>query len=166
MEEREKAVERREREVREREGKAAELEPAIDERGRAIDQKEFELEECSKQVEEEMETCSARLGGLNASTSALGSASWPINLLRSVVFRVLGDKTSSFLFCSHPSSSNASPFPSNLDSSITTPTTPTSSIPPQRRPRRDWKAQRNLYFSTGGRGVTSYSWALACVPLR
>ena len=51
-------------------------------------------EERSKRVEElkeEMETRSAQLGHLNAPTSALCSNSWPITLLPSVVFRVLGD---------------------------------------------------------------------------
>jgi len=159
VEEREKAVGRREREVREREEKVVELEQAIDERGRTLDQRGSELEERSKRVEEfegEMETRSAQLGGFNASTSAKetrsGSKSWPITLLRTVVFRVLGDRTSSFLFCScPPSSSNPSSSSSNSNSSTTTNTTP-SSAPPQRRPRRDWEAQRDLYLSTGGRG--------------
>ena len=65
-------------------------------------------EERSKRVEEseeEMETRSAQLGGLNASTSALGSSSWTITLqVRSVFFRVLGDKTSLFLIYSYPPS--------------------------------------------------------------
>ena len=107
-------------------------------------------EERSKRVEEledEGETRSAQLGGFNASTSALGSNLWPITLLRSVVFRVLGDKTSSFLFCScPPPSSKTSVSSSNPNSS-----TPSSSNPPQRRHRRDWEARYDLYLSTGGR---------------
>jgi len=149
MEEREEAVGRREREVREREDKVAELEQAVDERERGLDQRGSELEERSKRVEAldgEMETRSGQLG---ASTSAPGSNSWPIALLRSVVFRVLGDRTSSFLFCSCPPSSNPSSS-SNPDPSTTTPSP--SSAPPQRRPRRDWEARRDLYLSTGGRG--------------
>ena len=152
VEERERAVERRERDVQGREEKVVELEQAIDERGRVLDQREFELEERSKRVEEETEKRSAQLRSLSGSTSALGSNAWPITLLRSVVFRVLGDKTSSFLFSScPPSSSNPSSSSSNPNPS-TTNTTPTSSIPPQRRPRRDWEARRDLYLSTGGRG--------------
>jgi len=150
MEEREEAVGRREREVREREEKVVELEQAIDERRRALDQRGSELEERSKRVGElegEMETRSGQLG---ASTSAPGSNSWPISLLRSVVFRVLGDRTPSFLFCSCPPSSNPSSSSSNSNSSTSTPSP--SSIPPQRRPRRDWEARRDLYLSTGGRG--------------
>ena len=143
VEEREKEVERREREVREREEKVAELEQEADERGRALDRREIELEDRSKRVEEDKETCSTRLRGLTAPTLALGSTSWPITLLRSVVFRVLGDKTSSFPFFSCPTSSKPN---------SSTATTPTSSIHPQRRPRRDWEAQRDLYLSTGGRG--------------
>ena len=143
VEERERAVERRERGVRGKEEKVAELEQVIDERGRVLDQKGFELEERFKQAEEQLKTRSPQLVGLNASTSP---NSWPITLLRSVVFRVLGDKTSSFLFSSSPPSSNPS------SSSNTNPSTTTPSIPPQRRPRRDWEAQRDLYLSTGGRG--------------
>ena len=45
-----------------------------------------------------METCSAQPGGLNASASAVGPNIWHVALLRSVIFRLLGDKTSSFLF--------------------------------------------------------------------
>ena len=102
-----------------------------------------------QRVEDEMETCSAQLGRFNAPTSALSSNSWPITLLRSVVFRVLGDKTSSLLFSSYPpSSSNPSFSSSNPISSTTT----QPSIPPKRRPRRDWEARRDLYLSTGGRG--------------
>ena len=54
-------------------------------------------EEPSKRVEEldeEIETRSAQHGSLNAFISPLISNSWPITLLLSVVFRVLGDKTS------------------------------------------------------------------------
>ena len=58
------------------------------------------MDERARELEEETEKRSAQFGGLNASTSALGSNSWPITLLESVVFRVLGDKTSSLLFCS------------------------------------------------------------------
>ena len=149
VEEREMAVERRERDLQGREEKVVELEQAIDGRELALDQREFELEERSKRVEEEMEMRSTRIGGLSASTS---SNSWPITLLRSVVFRVLGDKTSSFLLCSHPPSSpNPSSSSSDPNPSTTTPTSPSSS-PPQRRPRRDWEARRDLYLSTGGRG--------------
>ena len=151
VEEREKGVERREWEVRGREERVVELEQAVDERGRALDQRGSGLEECSKRVEEEMETRSAQLGGLNASTSALGSTSWSITLLWSVVFRVLGDKTSSFLFSSCPPSSYNPSSSSNTNPSTTTPTS-SSSIPLQRKPRRDWEARRDLYLSTGGRG--------------
>ena len=148
VEEREMAVERREREVRAREEKVVELEEAIDERGRVLDQRGYELEERSKRVEEEMATRPPQLGGLNAPTLTLGSNPWPITLLRSVIFRVLGDKTSSLLFWSYPpSSSNPSSSSPNTNSS-----TAPSSISPQRRPRRDWEARRDLYLSTGGRG--------------
>ena len=58
------------------------------------------MDKRARELEEETEKRSAQLSGLNVSTSALGSNSWPNTLLRSVVFRVLGDKTSSFLFCS------------------------------------------------------------------
>ena len=148
VEEREKEVERREREVQGREEKVVELEQAVDERGRVLDQRGFELEERSKQVEEDMATRSPQFGGLNALSLTLGSNSWPITLLQSVVFRVLGDKTSSFLFSSCPPSSSNPTSSSNPNSSTPTP----SSIPPQRRPRRDWEARRDLYLSTGGRG--------------
>ena len=57
------------------------------------------MDERVRELEEETEKRSAQFGGLDASTSALGSNSWPITL-QSVVFCVLGDKTSSFLFCS------------------------------------------------------------------
>jgi len=146
--EREKVVERREREVRGREEKVAEVGQAIDERERASDQRGSELNERSKRVEEleeEMETRSAQLGGLNASTSAPGSNSWPVTLLRSVVPRVLGDRTSSFLFCSCPSSSSNTSSSLNPNSSTIAPLS-SSSIPLQRRPRRD------PYLSTGGQG--------------
>ena len=149
VEEREMAVERREREVRGREEKVVKLEQAIDERGRALDQRGYELEESFKQVGEEMETRSLQLRGLSASTSAVGSTSWPITLLQSVVSRVLGDKTSSFLFSPCPPSASNSSSSSNPNSSATT---PSSSMLPQRRPRRDWEARRDLYLSTGGRG--------------
>ncbi|EDR07290.1 uncharacterized protein LACBIDRAFT_388494 [Laccaria bicolor S238N-H82] len=129
VERREEAVGKREREVEEREGKVGVLEQAVNERERVLDQREFELEERSKRVEELQETRDA----LNASTL---SNSWPITLFRSVVFRVLGDKTPSYLF------SSSSSFNSNA------PTTTT----PQRRPRRDWEARRDLYLSTGGHG--------------
>ena len=149
VEERVMAVGRREREVQGREEKVVELEQAVDERERAIEQRGFNLEERSKRVDKEMETRSPQLGGLNAPTLALGSNSWPITLLRSVVFRVLGDKTSSFLFSPSPlSSSNPGPSSSNPNSSSPS----SSSAPPQRRPRRDWEARRDLYLSTGGRG--------------
>ncbi|KIJ97341.1 hypothetical protein K443DRAFT_681613 [Laccaria amethystina LaAM-08-1] len=147
---REKEVEEREKAVERREEKVAGLEQALDEQERALDQRGSELEERSKRVEEEKEMRSVQLGGLNASTSALGSNSWPITLLRSVVFRVLGDKTSSFLFCSGPPSSSDPSPSSNPTSSTTTPSS--ASTPPQRRPRRDWEARRDLYLSTGGRG--------------
>ena len=92
---REEAVERREKDEREREEKVVELEQAIDEREHALDQRGSELEERSKwveELEEETETCSAQLGGLNASTSALGLNLWSITLLRSVVFCVWATK--------------------------------------------------------------------------
>ena len=106
MEDRQKAVERREREVRGREENAAKLEQAIDERERALDQRGSEIEEHSRQIEEleeEMEVRSAQHGCLNVSTLVVGSNSWPI-ALGSVVFRVLGYKTSSFLFFPCPPS--------------------------------------------------------------
>ena len=69
-----------------------ELGQAIDEQEHALDQRGSELRERSKWVEklegEEMETRSAKLGGLNACASALGSNSWSITPLPSVVFRV------------------------------------------------------------------------------
>ena len=104
--------------MREREEKVVELA-----RERALDQRGSQLEKRSKPVEEleeEMETHSGQLGGFNASISALGSNSWPITLLWSVVFRMLGDKTSSFLFCSRLPSSNPSSF-SNPNSSLPPP---------------------------------------------
>ena len=64
-----------------------------------------ELDKRSKRVEEleeETGTYSARLGGLNASTSP---SSWFITLLGFVALRVLGDKTSLFPFCFCPPSS-------------------------------------------------------------
>ncbi|EDR07312.1 uncharacterized protein LACBIDRAFT_328195 [Laccaria bicolor S238N-H82] len=149
VERREKAVWRREeafvlreREVKEREDKVVELEQAIDERGRAFDQRGSELEERSRQVEKEI----ARLGGVNASTSAVGSSSWPTTLLRSVVFRVLGDKTSSCLF----SSSNPSSF---------------SSIPtiPQKDPDATGKRDAICTSRQVDRGVSSCPWALLCL---
>ena len=146
VEEREEAVEGREREVREREEKVAKLEQAVDEQRRALDQRGFKLETRAKRVEEleeEMASRTPQFGGLNASNS------WPITLLRSVVFRVLGNNTSSFLFSSCPPSSSNPSSSSNPNASTTTPAT---SSPPQRRPRRDWEARRDLYFSTGGRG--------------
>ncbi|EDQ98062.1 uncharacterized protein LACBIDRAFT_296079 [Laccaria bicolor S238N-H82] len=140
VERREKEVEGRERELQGREEKVAELEQAIDERGRALDQRGSELEQRSKRVQEFEETRSPQVGAPNALTL---SNSWPITLLRSVVFRVLGDKTP-FLFASSIPSS--SPSSSNPNSSSSTTTTT-----PQRRPRRDWEARRDLYLSTGGR---------------
>ena len=139
-----------------------------DENGR-LDQRGSTLEKRFERVgelEEEMGMCSAQLGGLNAPTSALGSNSWPITLLRSVVFHVLGDKMSSFLFCScPPSSSNPSSSTSNPNSSTTNPSY-SSSSPPQRRPRRDWEAQCDLYLSRGGRGsyliLLALAFALIC----
>ena len=80
MEDRQKAVERREREVREMEKKAAELEQAVNEREQGLDQRSCESEERSKRVEEleeQMETFS-QLGGLDASTLALGSNYGPL----------------------------------------------------------------------------------------
>ena len=50
------------------------------------------MDERAREPEVEMEKRSAQLGGFNASTSTLGSNSWPITLLESVVFRVFGDK--------------------------------------------------------------------------
>ena len=77
VEEREKAVEQREQKVQGRKEKVARLDLAIDERElRALNQRGYELEEHYKQVDEEMETCSASLGGLNASISSLGSNSF------------------------------------------------------------------------------------------
>ena len=70
--------------MREREEKVVELEQAIDERERALDQNGSELKERSKwveELEEEMDTHSGQLVGLNAPTSALGSNSGPITLL-------------------------------------------------------------------------------------
>ena len=75
---------------------------------------------------------------------------------------VLGDKTSSFLFCSCPPSSSNPSSASNQNSS----TTPILlSIPPQRRLRRDWDARRDLYLSTGGRRGASSLLILACALL-
>ena len=102
----EEAVEEREKKVRGREEKVVELEQAVDERDQALNQRGCELEERFNRVEEleeKLETCSAQLGGLNASTSVLDSNSWPNTLLRSVVLRGLGDKASSFVFYSCPS---------------------------------------------------------------
>ena len=68
----------------EREEKVVELGQAIDEKELALDQNGSELKERSKwveELEEEMDTHSGQLGGLNAPTSALGSNSGPITLL-------------------------------------------------------------------------------------
>ena len=127
---RKEAVEWREKDVREREEKVVELGQAIDEREHELDQRVSELEERSKWVEnleEEMETCSAQLGGLNASTSA----PWSITLLR-VIFCVLGDKTSSFLLCSCPPFSPKPNSSSSPNPSTTTPS-PSSSITPSKQ---------------------------------
>ena len=92
-----------------------------------------------REPEEEMEKRSSQLGGLNASTSALSLNSWPITLLRSVVFPVLGNKTSSFLFCScsflhyHPLLLKP---PSKK--TLTRPGNPTRSIP---RPCWHWRVR-------------------------
>ncbi|EDR07322.1 uncharacterized protein LACBIDRAFT_299125 [Laccaria bicolor S238N-H82] len=120
-----------------------ELEKAIDERGRVLDQRKYELEERSKRIQELKEIHDARLGTLNASTS---SNSWPITLLWSIVFHVLGDKTSSLLFPSFPPSS------SNPSSSSSSNPNYSATTPPPRRPRRDWEARHDLYLSTGGWG--------------
>ena len=129
------------------EKKVVELEQAIDEREHALYQGGSDLQERSKwveELEEEMERCFTQLGGLNASTSALGSNSWSMTLLPSVTPCVLGDTTPLFLLCSGPPSSP------NPNSSTTNPTP--YSIPPQGRPRRDWDARRDLYLSAGERG--------------
>lgn len=64
-----------------------------------------------EELEEEMETCSAQLSGLNASTLALDSNSRAITVLRrirSVVFRVLATKHLRSSFAPTPSSLNPS----------------------------------------------------------
>jgi hypothetical protein len=53
------------REVGQKEEKVAEPEQAIDKQERALYQRGSKLEQCSKRVEEEMETHSAQLAGLN-----------------------------------------------------------------------------------------------------
>ena len=133
-EEREKAFERREQEIREREEKVMEFEQAIDKREQALDQRGYELEERSKQGEEEMETRSPQLDGLNASCLALGwnSCTWPITLLRSVVFHMLDGKTSSFLFCSCPPSSSS----------------PNSSTPSSSNPRPDATGKSDAIYKS------------------
>ena len=153
---RDEAVERIEKDAREREEKVVELRQATDEREHALDQGGSELGGRSKwleELEEETATCSARVGGLNASPSALGSNSWSITLLLSVVFRVLGDKTSSFLFCSCPSSSNPSSS-SNPNSCTITPS-----------PDATGKLGAIYIFQQVDGGLTSYSWTLVCVVL-
>ena len=137
-----------------------ELEQASDEREHALDQGGSEFKERSKWVEdleEEMETCSAQPGGLNASTSA----PWSITLLR-VIFVYWATK--------RLRSSFAPALPSPLSQVLhraqilpLPPPTPHPQSPPQRRPRRERESQRDLYLSSGG--VTSYSWTLACVFL-
>ena len=106
------------------------------------------------ELEEETEKCSAQLGGLNVSTSALSSNLWPVTLLRSVVFHEWGDKTSSFLFCSCPTpSSNPSSTP--IPNSSTTTTTPSSSTP----------SSRKTLIGKPNAIDTSSLLALACAPL-
>ena len=75
-----------------------------------------------------MEVRTARLGGLNLSTSALGWNLWSITHIRFVVFRVLGGKTSLFLFFSCPPYSSNPSSSSNPNSSTTTPPPPQSSL--------------------------------------
>jgi hypothetical protein len=99
VEEREKTVEQREREVQESGEKVAELERAIDEREQALDQRGSEVEERFKRV-------GRRHGNAFCSTwwsQRVHFGTWPITPLRPVVFRVLGDKTSSFLVLLLPS---------------------------------------------------------------
>jgi len=76
-----------------------------------------------------METRSAQPCGLNVSTSALRSNSWPVTLL---VFRVLGNKMSSFFFCSCPPTFSNSSSSSNPNSSTTTPFHPLPPDPPSK----------------------------------
>ena len=146
MKEWEKAVEWREREIRKRE-KVGELEQATtgtrSERIRTLGTlQRVEV------LEEEWKHVPLNLVG-NVSTSSPGTNSWPITLLRSVVFRVLGNKTSSFLFCSYPPSSY--PSSSSNPNSFTNTPSPSSSLP-QRGPRCHWEARRDLYLSTDGQG--------------
>ena len=63
-------------------------------------------------------------------TSALGSNSWPVTLL---VFRVLGDKMSSFFFCSCPPTFSNPSSSSNPNSSTTTPLHPLLLDPPSKK---------------------------------
>ena len=151
------------------EGKAEELEQENDERERALDQRGSEIEEHSRQIEEleeEMEARSAQHGCLNVSTLALCSNSRPITF-GSVVFRVSGDKASSFLFFSCPPPSSKPSSSSNLEflHCHHLPLTPSFSSP-QRRPDMTGKTDTiYIYLSTGGRGSTSSLLTLACVLL-
>ena len=159
---REEAVERREKDVREREKKVVELKQAIDEREHALDQGGSELEERVKWVEnleEEMETCSAQLGGLNASTSA----PWSITLLR-VIFCVLGDKTSSFLLCSCPPFSPKPNSSSSPNPSTTTPSPSSSITPSKKTPARTGSPTRSIPLNgwTEGLPHTRGHWCVCC----
>ena len=66
----------------------------------------------------------------------------PIALLRSVVFRVLGDKMSPLFYSCLPSSYNSS--------SSSKPKFSTAA--PSSSSKKTWEARRDLYLSTGGQG--------------
>ena len=146
---REEAIERREKDVRDKKEKVVELEQTIGEQEHALDQRGSQLEE----LQEEMETSSAQLGGLDLSISALGLINGPL-----LFFGLLS------LMCgvtrrlrSNPSS------PSNPNFSTTTPSS--SSIPLQRRTCTTGKPSAIYTSQQVDGGVSSYSWALACVYL-
>ncbi|EDR07317.1 uncharacterized protein LACBIDRAFT_328207 [Laccaria bicolor S238N-H82] len=140
----EEAVGQQEKAVGRREKEAEKRERAVERRERGI---ESEVEERSKRVQELEETRDARHGALDTSTL---SHSWPITLLRSVVFRVLGDKTSLFLF--------PSPNPSSSIQNSNAPTTTT----PKEDPDATGKRDAICTFQQADGGVTSYFWGLAC----
>ena len=121
-----------------------ELEHAIDERRRALDHRGSKLEGRAKRVEELEKETECVLFNLVVSTRPLR------HLVRIHGPSLFFGLSSSVCWATrHLHSSNPSSSTSNTNSSTTTPSSP---IPPQRSPRRDWEARRDLYLSTGGWG--------------
>ena len=145
---REKTVEQRERGVREREDKVVEFEQAIDKRERALDQRGYELEERSKRGEEEVP--------LN-----LMVLTRPVWHLVGIYGPLLFFDLSSFICWAtrrlHSSFAPALPPP---------PARIFPPPPPQTQdPDATGKSDAIYRFQQVNGGITSYSWALACVPL-